>query len=94
MLDGEATVRHPGGEERLGPWDLTCFPAGPEGAHEVRNDGAEAIRILMFSNIQRPKATSYPDSGKIGIRTGIEEDDVMVRRADKVDYFDGEPRLS
>jgi uncharacterized cupin superfamily protein len=93
VLEGEATVRHPGGEEQLGPWDLTCFPAGPEGAHEVRNDGTETIRILMFSDVHTPGATSYPDSGKIGIWTGIKEDDVMVRRSSKVDYFDGEPRL-
>ena len=93
VLEGEATVRHPGGEEKLGPWDLTCFPPGPEGAHEVRNDGADPIRVLMFSDIRTPGATSYPDSGKIGIWTGIREDDVMVHRSSKVDYFDGEPRL-
>lgn len=93
VLEGEATVRHPGGEETLGPWDLTCFPPGPEGAHEVRNDGTDPIRVLMFSDVVTPAATSYPDSGKIGIWTGIKEDDVMVHRSSKVDYFDGEPRL-
>ncbi|MCB0875541.1 MAG: cupin domain-containing protein [Solirubrobacterales bacterium] len=93
VLDGEATVRHPGGEEVLAAWDLTCFPPGPEGAHEVRNDSAETIRILMFSDIVTPTATSYPDSGKIGIWTGDKEDDVMVHRSSKVGYFSGEPRL-
>jgi uncharacterized cupin superfamily protein len=93
VLDGEATVRTPAGEERLGPWDLTCFPAGPDGAHEVRNDGERTIRVLMFSNVEHPAATAYPDSGKIGIWTGIEGEDVMVHRSSHVDYFSGEPRL-
>ena len=41
VLAGEATVRVPDGEEKLGPWDLTCFPTGPDGAHEIRNDSAD-----------------------------------------------------
>ena len=93
VLDGEATVRTPAGAERLGPWDLTCFPAGPDGAHEVRNDGERTIRVLMFSNVEHPTATAYPDSGKIGIWTGIEGEDVMVHRSSHVDYYSGEPRL-
>ena len=93
ILEGEATVRTPDGEERLEPWDLTCFPAGPAGAHEVRNDGERTIRVLMFSNVEHPTATAYPDSGKIGIWTGIEGEDVMVHRSSHVDYFSGEPRL-
>lgn len=93
VLEGEATVRHPDGEDSLGPWDLTCFPAGPDGAHEIRNDGEGTIRVLMFSNVETPGATSYPDSGKIGIWTGIKADDVMVHRSSNVGYFSGEPRL-
>jgi uncharacterized cupin superfamily protein len=93
VLAGEATVRHPGGEERLGPWDLTCFPTGPDGAHEIRNDGREAIRVLMFSNVVHPTATAYPDSGKVGIWTGVEGEDVMVHRSSDVGYYSGEPRL-
>jgi uncharacterized cupin superfamily protein len=91
VLSGRPTLRHPGGEDELGPWDLTCFPRGPQGAHEVRNDGAEAARVLMFSNIEHPGATVYPDSDKIGIWTGNREDDVIVRRASKVGYFEDEP---
>ena len=91
VLAGEATVRHPGGEEVLGPWDLTCFPVGPEGAHEIRNDGEATIRVLMFSNVAHPTATAYPDSHKIAIWPARGSDDaVMVRRADKREYYDGE----
>ena len=41
VLRGTATVRTPEGEEELGPWDLTCFPPGPDGAHQVRNATGE-----------------------------------------------------
>src|SRR3954471_398273 len=49
VLQGEATLRTPAGEERIGRQDLVFFPRGPEGAHAVRNDTAEAVRVLMFS---------------------------------------------
>ena len=50
VLEGEATVRHPGGEEKLGPWDLTCFPPGPEGAHEVRG---KTVGIIVSDSFGR-----------------------------------------
>jgi uncharacterized cupin superfamily protein len=90
VLRGTATVRTPEGSEELGPWDVTCFPPGPEGAHQVRNATGETIRVLMFSNRAAPAATVYPDSDKIGIHTGNRDDDVMVRRSSGVGYYDGE----
>ena len=70
MLEGKATVRTPAGEERLGPWDLTCFPAGPKRRPRGPQRRRATIRVLMFSNVEQPTATAYPDSGKIGIWTG------------------------
>ena len=90
VLEGNPTLRHPQGEDRLEPWDLTWFPPGPEGAHEVRNDSDETVRVLMFSNIRHPGASVYPDSDKIGIWTGNKDDSLLVRRESAVDYFDGE----
>ena len=90
VLSGNPTLRSPDGEERLAPWDVACFPRGPEGAHTVRNDTAETARVLMFSTVVVPTATVYPDSDKVGIWTGDPETDVLVRRSSKVDYYDGE----
>jgi uncharacterized cupin superfamily protein len=84
------TLRSPDGEERLAPWDVACFPRGPEGAHAIRNDTAESARVLMFSSVAALTATVYPDSDKIGIWTGDPETDAIVRRSAKVDYYDGE----
>jgi uncharacterized cupin superfamily protein len=90
VLEGSATVRHREGFEELGPWDVVCFPVGPEGAHQVRNDTDETVRVLMWSSVVVPTATVYPDSGKVGIWTGNRDDDVMARKRDAVDYYDGE----
>ena len=90
VLEGTATVRHPEGTDELGAWEATCFVRGPEGAHQVRNDSDETIRIMMFSTVIHPTSTVYPDSDKIGIWTGTKEDNVMVRRSSAVGYYDGE----
>jgi len=66
------------------------FPTGPEGAHGVRNETDETVRVLMFSTVKWPAATVYPDSDKIGIWTGNKDDDLMVKRTSAVDYYEGE----
>lgn len=90
VLNGRPSLRHPEGTEKLEPWDVVCFLPGPEGAHAVRNDTEETIRVLMFSNVTHPGATVYPDSDKIGIWPGNPDDNILVRRASGVDYWDGE----
>ncbi len=90
VLSGRPTVRHPDGEDVLDPWDVVCFPRGPEGAHGVRNETEETVRVLMFSTVVLPTATVYPDSDKIGIWIGDPETDATFRRASAVEYFDGE----
>ena len=90
VLAGNPTLRHPGGSERLDPWDVVCFPRGPEGAHGVGNESDQTARVLMFSTVVVPTATVYPDSDKVGIWTGDPAVDVMARRDSGVDYYDGE----
>jgi uncharacterized cupin superfamily protein len=90
VLSGTPTLRSPGGEERLEPWDVACFPRGPEGAHSIRNETDDPARVLMFSTVVVPSATVYPDSDKVGVWTGDPETDLVVRRSANVDYYDGE----
>jgi uncharacterized cupin superfamily protein len=90
VLEGRPTLRHAQGSDELEQWDVVCFPTGPEGAHGIRNDTTEPVRILMWSNVVYPAATVYPDSDKIGIWTGNKEDDLMARRESGVEYFDRE----
>jgi uncharacterized cupin superfamily protein len=90
VLAGNPTLRHPGGSERLDPWDVVCFPRGPEGAHGIRNETDDGARVLMFSTLVIPTATVYPDSDKVGIWTGDPATEVMVRRDSAVGYYEGE----
>jgi uncharacterized cupin superfamily protein len=90
VLEGRPSVRHAEGTDELEPWDAVCFRPGPEGAHAIRNDTSETVRVLMFSNVKYPAATVYPDSEKIGIWTGNEADDLVVHRSSGVGYWSGE----
>lgn len=90
VLAGTPSLRHPGGIEPLAPWDVICFPRGPRGAHKVTNDTETPVRVLMFSSMRWPAVTVYPDSDKIGVYTAGSADNVIVRRASGVDYWDGE----
>jgi uncharacterized cupin superfamily protein len=90
VLAGKPTLRHPEGEDELEPWDVVFFPPGPGGAHAVRNDTDSTARVLMFSNTSTVAASVYPDSDKIAIWTGNDDDDLIVRRTSGVGYWDGE----
>jgi len=90
VLEGKLTVRHPGGEEELEPGDVVCFPVGPDGAHRLTNRTDASVRVLMLSTMIEPSVAVYPDSDKIGVWPGDQEDNIMVRRESSVDYWDGE----
>jgi uncharacterized cupin superfamily protein len=90
VVEGRPTIRHPGGEDELEPGDLVCFPEGPEGAHKVTNGTEESVRVMILSTKGDPAAAVYPDSDKIGIWTGNDADQLIVRRESGVDYWDRE----
>jgi uncharacterized cupin superfamily protein len=90
VLEGTPTLRTPEGEHALDPWDVVCFAVGPEGAHGVRNQTDDTVRVLMFSNVTHPTVSVYPDSDKIGVWTSGKQDDLIVERSSGVDYFKGE----
>ena len=89
VLAGVATVRTPGETHEVGPQRLVFFEAGREGAHEIRNDGGDTLRVLMWSNVVHPTATVYPDTDKIAIWTGGDRsDDGIFRRSGALGYYD------
>ena len=90
VLRGRPTLRHPEGTSELAPWDVVCFQPGPSGAHAVRNDTDEVVRVLMYSTVRHPAATVYPDSEKIAVWTGNQDDNLIVHRSSGVDYWSGE----
>jgi uncharacterized cupin superfamily protein len=90
VIRGHPTLRTPEGSEVLEPWDVVCFPRGPEGAHLIQNDTEDEVRVLMFSPIVYPTVTVYPDSDKLAAWTGNKDDDLIVKRSSGVEYFEGE----
>jgi len=90
VLAGRPTLRTPDGERELAPFDAAFFPVGPNGAHQIRNDTGDTVRVAMWSTVITPSATAYPDSGKVGVWTGVEGENLMARRSSHVEYYDGE----
>jgi uncharacterized cupin superfamily protein len=90
VLAGRLTVRHPGGAEELGPGEMALFPAGPEGAHKLTNNGEETVRLFILSVNHTPAVSVYPDSDKVGTFTRDPAANVMVRRDADVGYWHGE----
>jgi uncharacterized cupin superfamily protein len=94
VLRGTVSVRDPNGWRDLHEGAVVAFPRGEHGAHQTRNDTEETVRFLVVSEMVRPDVVVYPDSGKVGARTGFPDDPKAVRlnwRAeDAVDYWDGE----
>jgi uncharacterized cupin superfamily protein len=91
VVAGRPVLRTPEGESTLEPGDLVCFVEGPDGAHQVRNDGDEPVRVVLFSTKRLPYVAVYPDSDKLGVwpaRGG--PDGLVVRRGSAVDYWEGE----
>jgi uncharacterized cupin superfamily protein len=90
VLEGRPTLRDPDGTTPLEPWDLVMFPTGPEGAHGLRNETDEPVRVMMYSTVATPAISVYPDSDKVGIWTGNKADDMIAPRSSRVEYFHGE----
>jgi uncharacterized cupin superfamily protein len=85
VVSGTPTLRHPGGEDQLEPWDIVFFPSGPAGAHLVRNNSDSPVRVAMFSSITTVGAVVYPDSDMIQLFTTDGTDDIVVKRSSGVD---------
>jgi uncharacterized cupin superfamily protein len=90
VVDGTIVIRTPQGEHRLERGDLVRFAPGPAGAHKVMNRSDAPARTLMFSSARVPAVSVYPDSNKIGVWPGDEENALVFRRDTAVPWSDGE----
>ena len=89
VLDGEPTLRGEDGERELSPGDAVVFQRGPKGAHQLRNESERPARVLMASTLVVPDVVDYPDSDKAVVGGGTVKRGIF-RRADAVDYWEGE----
>jgi uncharacterized cupin superfamily protein len=65
VLRGNPTLRTPSGERRLDEGESVYFPLGAEGAHGLKNETEEPVRVLMASTLSSPEVCEYPDLGQI-----------------------------
>lgn len=89
VASGAPTLRTPEGERRLRAGDVECFPVGPAGAHELRNETDETVRIALASSRSGPAhATVQPGSDKLQVSDGGRRR--IVRASPELDFWDGE----
>lgn len=67
VIDGAVVVRVPEGERRLDRGEILRFPPGPDGAHQIMNQGDTTTRVLLFSQAALPAISVYPDTDTIGV---------------------------
>jgi len=90
VLRGRPTLRTPEGERELAPGDVAFFPKGPDGAHQIVNRSDEPALYVIAANHVSPEVVEHVDSGKVLAMSRIGPLWPVHRRADAVDYFDGE----
>jgi uncharacterized cupin superfamily protein len=70
VLEGEGSLRLPGGEVPLRAGDYLAFPAGPDSAHQVHNTSKGTLRFLGLSTMKHPEVVLYTDSQKVMVMAG------------------------
>lgn len=91
-LTAGVTLRTPDAERVLEPGELVACPPGPDGAHQLRNRGEAAARVLVVSTMRVPEVAEHLDSGKVVTITRHDESAVEAfRRADAVAPMLDEP---
>jgi uncharacterized cupin superfamily protein len=70
VLRGRPTVRMHDGDRQLEEGDVVPFPRGPEGGHQIRNDGEATARVLIVAANADPDVAEYPETGKVAVVVG------------------------
>lgn len=70
VLAGQATTRGTNGEQTLSRGDVVCFPAGPSGAHQVRNTSDTTARVAIVSTQNEFGIVEYPEEKRVGVWAG------------------------
>jgi uncharacterized cupin superfamily protein len=65
VLDGVLELRTPEGEGVVSKGAVVAFPAGPAGAHRVRNVSDAPARYLLVSTMRFPEVAEQLDTGTI-----------------------------
>jgi uncharacterized cupin superfamily protein len=94
VLEGSGTLRVAGEMLPLRSGDVIFIPPGPEYPHQIINTSDAPLRYLSISTMETPEICEYPDSGKYLAEGSLHSStpfEVIDRRAQSLDYWDGEP---
>ena len=88
VLEGQGTLRVAGEMLPIAAGDVIMIPPGPEYPHQILNTSDGPLKYLSISTQERPEVCEYPDSGKLA---AFNRERLLIhRRADSLDYWDGE----
>lgn len=94
ILEGEGELRFGDKRYPIRQHDvIACPTGGPEVAHQIINTGTTTMRYLALSTRAMIDVCEYPDSGKILVVTGDNENPglrKMFRSENTVGYYDRE----
>jgi len=97
VLAGRPTLRTVDAERELEEGEVVAFPTGRDGAHRIDNRTETPVRVLIVSTMIGPEVVEHIDSEKVYARSyppGADPPpdalEVMVKREDTRDYFEGE----
>jgi len=68
VVAGRPTLDTLDGSRELAPGEVIAFPVGREGAHGVRNETAEPVRVLIVSTMLAPEINEFPETGEVWVR--------------------------
>ncbi len=95
VLEGSGHVRHGGEAQRIQAGDVVGCPPGPDGAHQVVNDGDVPLVYLAISTVDPWDICEYPDSDKVGVSVmgpdGQWASRKLFSRSAVLSYWHGEP---
>ena len=94
ILEGIGTLRVAGEMLPARAGDVIFIPAGPEYPHQIINSSEAPLKYLSISTMEAPEICEYPDSGKYLAEGSIHSStpfEVIDRRGQSLDYWDGEP---
>jgi len=94
VLEGSGTLRVAGELLAIKAGDVIFIPPGPEYPHQILNTSEQPLKYLSISTMEQPEICEYPDSGKFLAEGSLDRStpfDVIDRRGQSLDYWDGEP---
>jgi uncharacterized cupin superfamily protein len=84
VISGKGSARDENGMTLIEPGDAFLFPPGKP--HQLFNDGAEDLIIMVIADNPIGESGYYPDSKKWLVRVP----ERRILRSDGLDYYDGE----